>query len=223
MAAYNLGVNGEGEDMFGSSRPVIARIAVLLLIALGAVACGDFFPSTRSITSVTISPESAAVRPGSTQQFTATGVMGDNTTENVTGTVTWSSSNTTVATIEAGTGLATGVAEGTATITAQASGSVKDSVQLFVTTIQSISVTPENATVVTGQTRQYTATATLADSTTRDVTSQVTWSVADTDVATINSSGLLTAGTIQSATQNTTVTAAFGSISDSATVTVSLF
>lgn len=209
--------------MVRSSKAVVASIGLLLLISLGAIACGDFFPSTRSITSVTINPTSAAVKPGATQSFTATGVMGNNTTEDVTTRVTWSSSNTTIATIEAGTGVATGVAEGVTTITAQASGSVNDTVQLFVTTIQSIAVTPENATVPSGQTRQYTATATLADSTTKDVTSQVTWSTGDTNVATIDSSGLLTAQNIQSATQTTTVRASFGSISGSTNVTVSLF
>src|SRR5262249_5931633 len=57
------------------------------------------------------------VTVGGTQQFTATGIYSDTSTQNLTSQVSWSSSNTAAATVTAG-GLASAVGPGTTTITA---------------------------------------------------------------------------------------------------------
>ena len=64
---------------------------------------------------VIVSPDSAAIPAGGTQQFTATVL--DLHGNPLACSITWSSNNTAVATVD-GTGLATGVAPGTAIITA---------------------------------------------------------------------------------------------------------
>jgi uncharacterized protein YjdB/glycosidase len=69
-------------------------------------------PATIAVTSVTVSPTSATVAVGATSQLTAT-VNPSNATNK---TVTWSSSNTNVASVSA-VGLVTGVGAGTATVT----------------------------------------------------------------------------------------------------------
>jgi hypothetical protein len=74
---------------------------------------------------------------GTNQQFAATGTYSNNTTQNLTAAVTWSSSNTGLATISnaAGSnGLATSIAAGSTTITAT-SGSVSGTATLTVTAI----------------------------------------------------------------------------------------
>jgi Bacterial Ig-like domain (group 2) len=68
-------------------------------------------------TGIVISPASASVTIGGTQQFTALGNVTGNTY-----TATWGSSNTNVATVNASTGLATCVAAGTASISGTTSG-----------------------------------------------------------------------------------------------------
>jgi hypothetical protein len=83
-------------------------------------------------------------------------------------------------------------------------------------TLTSIAVTPANPSVQTGATQQFTATGTYSDSTTQNITSQVTWSSSDTAVATINSAGLATGVD----TGTTTISAAQGSISGNTTLTV---
>src|SRR5438445_731383 len=76
--------------------------------------------TTIPVASVTVSPGSASLQVGATQQFTA--VTKDAAGNTLTGrTVTWASSNTAVATVS-GSGLARGVAAGTATITATSEG-----------------------------------------------------------------------------------------------------
>ncbi|MGZ3600146.1 MAG: Ig-like domain-containing protein, partial [Ktedonobacterales bacterium] len=83
-------------------------------------------------------------------------------------------------------------------------------------TLQSISVTPANASVTAGKTQQYTATGISSDGSQQNVTSTATWSTGNSAVATINSSGLLTAV----AAGTTTVSAVQSGITGSTTVTV---
>ncbi|MGD0745759.1 MAG: N,N-dimethylformamidase beta subunit family domain-containing protein, partial [Verrucomicrobiota bacterium] len=54
----------------------------------------------------------------------------------------------------------------------------------------SISVSPTNSTLTTGGTQQFTAIGTYSNSSTQDMTSQVTWSSTNTAVATVNAAGL---------------------------------
>ena len=61
-------------------------------------------------------------------------------------------------------------------------------------TLNSITVTPANPTIQTGKTQPFTATGTYSVGTPQDITTQVTWASLSTTVATINGSGLATAG-----------------------------
>ena len=74
-----------------------------------------------TLQSIAVTPANPSIAKGQTQQFTATGTFSDNSTQNLTGQVTWASATTAVATITSG-GLATGVAAGTSTISAKPSG-----------------------------------------------------------------------------------------------------
>ena len=69
-------------------------------------------PETVEVTSVSVSPTSATVNVGETTTLSATAAPSNATNK----TITWKSSNTSVATVS--NGVVTGVAEGTATITA---------------------------------------------------------------------------------------------------------
>ena len=71
------------------------------------------------VASVTVAPATASVAAGSTAQFTAT--LKDANGNPTSGSVSWSSSNTSFATVST-SGVATGVAAGTATITATSGG-----------------------------------------------------------------------------------------------------
>ena len=78
-----------------------------------------------TLVSIGVTPAAPSIALGTNQQFTATGVYSNNTTQDLTALATWASSNTTVATISsAGNsgGLATSVTTGTAQITASFSG-----------------------------------------------------------------------------------------------------
>ncbi|MBK7249343.1 MAG: Ig-like domain-containing protein [Gammaproteobacteria bacterium] len=104
------------------------ELATALLTSLGLMtltACGGGgggSPPPPSLTTISVTPAAPSVALGGTQQFTATGRYSDGSTQNLTTTATWSSSDRSVATIASG-GLATSVGTGTTTISA-ASGSV---------------------------------------------------------------------------------------------------
>ena len=103
-----------------------ARLPRLFVIALFSafIACSGKSSSssggggsTVTLVAISLSPSSPSIQIGATQPFTATGALSDNTTQNITSTATWSSSNTGVATISSA-GVAIGVAAGTTTIKA---------------------------------------------------------------------------------------------------------
>jgi hypothetical protein len=83
-------------------------------------------------------------------------------------------------------------------------------------TLNSIAVTPANPTIQAGTTQQFTATGTYSDSSTKNITDQVTWASATTTVATINASGV--ASGVAAGTSN--ISATQGAVSGSTVLTV---
>ncbi len=169
-----------------------------------------------TLESIAVTPANTRLPTGETEQFKATGTLSDNTTENLTSQVTWTSSDTTWATISSA-GLATAVSPGPVTISAAFDG-ITGSTGLTITAavLKSIAVTPVNTSLTTGQTEQFTATGTLSNNTTENLTSQVTWASSDTTWATINSTGLATAVS----SGPVTISAAFDGITGSTGLTL---
>lgn len=90
---------------------------------------------------------------------------------------------------------------------------------VYAGTVRSIAVSPAAPSVAKGATLQFTVIATYTDGTTSDVTKMATWAVKDlsgSGVATIDTTGLLTAKTVGRAS----ISARFKTRSASATVTV---
>jgi hypothetical protein len=177
------------------------------------------------LTAITITPANPAVPVGNAQQFKATGTFTGGSTRDVTSSVTWSSSATTVATISnAGTthGLATALAAGTTTVKA-AHGTIKATTVLTVNaagpTLVSITVTPAAPSIAIGTQQQFTATGNYLDGSTQDLTETAAWSSSAPSIATISTTGL--ASTVASG--QSTIAAAVGTISGSTSLTISQF
>jgi hypothetical protein len=214
---------------WSSSNPAIAAVngsGLATALAIGnATIAATFGAETGStnlsavpgLTSIQVNPQSPSIAAGTTQQFTATGTFSDGSTQDLTTSVSWSSSVPSIATTTAG-GLANGVVAGQATIAATA-GSVSGSTVLTVTpaTLSAITVAPANPTIAAGATQPFTATGLFSDGSTQDLTASVSWGSSTPSVATINTSGLATG----SAPGQTTITASSGSLSNSAVLTVS--
>jgi 6-phosphogluconolactonase len=84
--------------------------------------------------------------------------------------------------------------------------------------LQSIQVSPNNASIPRGTTQQFTATGTFTDGSSQDITGSASWISSMPSVAGISSAGLATGV----ATGSATITAASGAVSGSTPVTVTL-
>ena len=131
--------------------------------------------------------------------------------------VTWTSSKTSVATVSS-SGLVTAKGPGTATIKATTADGTNLSATCKVTVVQpvtSITINNTSATVEVGNTLQLTYSVTPSNASNK----AATWSSSNTNIATVSSSGLVTAKAPGTAT--ITVTTADGSnLSASCIVTV---
>jgi trimeric autotransporter adhesin len=168
------------------------------------------------LASINVSPATPSVATGQTQQFTATGIYTDNSQQAIA-SAAWSSSSTSVATINSG-GLATAVAVGTTTITATANGMSGTTTLTVVPpppSLVSIAVTPANPSVTSGSTQQFMATASYSDGSTQTLSS-ANWASSASAVATIDANGFATAGSVGA----TTITATASGISGSTGMTV---
>jgi len=170
------------------------------------------------LTSIAVSPSAPTIALGAVQQFIATGTFSDGSKQNLTNSVTWNSSSSTVATVAAG-GAASGVGSGQTSITATL-GSVIGTASLTVTTanLAAIQVSPQSSSIIIGGTQQFSATAVYSNGTTANITSSATWTSSSTTVATMSTSTLGLASS--TGTGTTTITASYGGLSTSTTLSV---
>ncbi|HEX5438508.1 MAG TPA: Ig-like domain-containing protein [Gemmatimonadaceae bacterium] len=162
------------------------------ILALGLLSgCGDSGPTgPKPVATVTIAPTTVLVEAGQSQQLTATAHDADGNV--LTGrTITWSTSDTAVATVDAN-GLLRGIIPGTADVTATAEQQTgRASVTVSPVPVARVTISPRTASVEIGSTVSLTATAlsgtsdTLADR-------AVTWSSSDAATATVSDSGVVT-------------------------------
>src|SRR6202034_2210756 len=212
-----LGYDGFGVGLNPGSVTITATLA-------GASASTILTVTPATLVSIGVTPANPSIANGLTSQFAATGVYTDNSTQDLTASVAWTSSDPTVVSISnasASRGLATGVSPGSVAITA-ASGSVSGSTNLTVTpaALVSIALIPANPSIANGTQQQFAATGTYTDTSTHDLTAVVTWSASDTTVATIsNASG--SNGLATSVGQGSvTITATLGTIAGATGLTV---
>jgi YVTN family beta-propeller protein len=175
---------------------------------------GSTIITPAALVSIAVTPTNPTSIVGTTQQFTATGILSNNATQDLTSLVAWSSSNTGIATISSG-GITTAVAAGSTVITATFTG-VSGTTTLTAVTVVSIAIIPTNPVIAVGTTQQFSATGTLSNNTTKDVTSLVTWGSSNAGVATISAGGIASSISIGS----TTISAIFAGVSGTTTMTV---
>jgi len=163
---------------------------------------------------IEVTPNPATVPLGLTASFQASRyIMTDGTNAPFTGAVTWSSQGETVATVDA-SGVAQSRAQGTATIRAT-QGAVSGTASLTVgpPVPAAIAVFPTSVTVFPGRSHPFTATATMTDGTSTDVTSSATWSSSDPAVVRMEGSVAWNEGR-----GTATVRASLGALSATATM-----
>jgi len=203
-------------DGTGRVRAVSVGAATISVSAMSRTASVDLTVVPVPVASVTVSPATFTVNTGQTQQMSA--VPRDAAGNALTGrSVTWSSTNTSVATVSPG-GLLTAVAAGSTTIRATVDGTVGTSAVTVTVPVATITFSPTSLALTVGSSQAVTATP--RDASGNPLTGRsVSWSSSNTGVAIVNQSGTVSGVSVgtavvtaasegQTATLNVTVTAA---------------
>src|SRR5215471_1303968 len=147
---------------------------------------------TPSLQSIAVSPQGGTVAAGLTQQFTATGTFSDGSSRPIT-SVSWSSSDTTLATIDSN-GLAKTLKQGAINISA-VSGAITGKAPFTVgpAVATGLTISPPGGSIVAGSgATKFSAILTFTDNTTTDVSAQSTWTSTNSFVASVDSTGNVT-------------------------------
>ncbi len=142
-----------------------------------------------AVASVAIAPATATITIGGT--VTLQGIAYDAGGNTLTGrTVVWASSAPQVATVNS-SGQVTGVAAGTATVTGTVEGKTASSaITVTVIPVAAVAVSPGSAALDVGQSASLTAVTTDANGNTL-AGRTITWSSANTSIATVTAAGLV--------------------------------
>lgn len=205
--------NSENEEVAYASKGTITAYAsgetTLTATYGGKSASVDVEVDTAS--SLKVSSSSLDLQEDDSEQLTLTVTYSDGTTEDVTDSATWTSTDTSVATVSKG--LVQAVGNGNTTIKATF-GKKTVSVKVSVGEVNSLSISDRKLVMSIDDEESLTLTAKFADGTKKDVTKEATWTSSSSSVAEVSSDGVVTA----IASGKATITATYGD----STITVSV-
>lgn len=206
LTATPLGVNGNALSgravTWSSGNTAVATVspsgfvngvavgsATINALIEGKSAAAVVTVSPQSVASVTVTPATVALVTGETRQLLATPLNAGGGA--LTGRVeVWSSSNAAVASVTT-SGLVTALAPGGATISASVEGKVGSAAVTVAAATASIVISPDTATLLAGVTLQLRAM--VLDANGKSLDRPITWSTGNASIATVSSTGLLTA------------------------------
>jgi uncharacterized protein YjdB len=203
--------NGTGNTVVSASAEGKSATATVNVTTQQAAAAGQ-------VASVNVIPTTVSLVMGQSSQLAALARDAHGTA--VASTVTWASSNAGIATVSS-TGQVIGVAPGAATIVASSGGKTgSSSVTVTAAPVARVVLSPSSASLSVGQTLQFSATPQSANGSTLNGRI-VSWSSSNPTVASVSTSGLVTAkvggqaqisATSEGQTGNASVTVAGGSV-----------
>ncbi|MFT9846638.1 S-layer homology domain-containing protein [Aneurinibacillus sp. REN35] len=166
-----------------------------------------------TVTQLTLTPSTATIEVGTTQQYRAIAEFTDGATTDVTSLSTWSVDKPAIAGVT--NGLVNITSADTVTVTADYQGTLGTATLLGIETpppaptVTSIGVTPDTITLLPGATHQLYVEATMSNGSTKDVTAGsegTTYLSANTNLVTVSPNGLITvASGAQSGTVGVTI------------------
>lgn len=203
-------------DTSGLAKGVSAGTTTMSAAFGGKTASGALTVLPATVASLNLTPAVTTFQTGATRQLATVATYSDGKVVDVTATAVYSSATPASVSISNG-GVITGVAPGSSALTASFGGKTATAqATTTAVTVSSITVTPASAIVPIGGTQQYIAVATYSDNSTAFIPSSVVWTSSNTATAVVLNNGVATGVT----TGNSTITAAVGSKSGSAQITV---
>lgn len=177
-----------------------------------------------TLRTIQVTPFAPTLPVGFNTRLTATGIYSDNSTQDLTGLATWTSSAPTVASVSTAMGsrgLVTPLSAGTATISATYAG-VTGTTAVTVTsaTLVSIEVAPATATVRRFASQAFTAIGTFSDMSRLEVTTYVTWLSSTPSIADVSNAAGSQGVAKGLSTGMVSITAVRGNVTGRAALTV---
>jgi hypothetical protein len=223
-----IAVIASGQAASNGLATAVAPGSTQISASLGNLSTSTALTVTNAaLMSIQLSPVDATLYVGVSQQYMATGIYSDGSSQDISALVNWTSSAAAIATINSSSGAQHGVVTaqtaGTTQISAT-SGAISAASTLTVSdvSLSSIVVTPLNSMVTVGLSRQFIATANYADGRSFDVSRSVVWASGDTLIATMNANGALNSGLATGQSVGSAqISATFAAVSGSAMLNVS--
>ncbi len=202
-----------GTAFWMSAQPKVASInaaGMAISKAIGATSISAVYESEGAsstltvappaLASIAVTPRTPSLTPNHSVQLSAIGIFTDGTTQDLSSAVTWSSTPTSVLTINA-TGLATANSPGAATVTAS-EGSItgSDALAVALPTLVSIALSPQSITLTPMHSAQLKAVGTYSDASTQDISASVTWSASPAGILAVSNRGMATGKALGAAT-----------------------
>lgn len=182
-------------------RALVFLQILIVLVGLGAACNSDLSPvdsgfDNEDVIGILISPEKVILPLGESIQLTATGLLENRTSRDLTPYVTWMTADASVASVSNSLdqeGQVKGMAVGGTRVRAKLDDVTSVDVVVEVTEAELIglAIEPKSITVQEGQTVQLKAMAAFSDGQRSDASSQVRWRTKDGSIAQLSSGGKL--------------------------------
>lgn len=201
-------------------------VGTTLIIATmnGVSAFTELNVSNATLTSITLSPANISLANGFGTQITATGHFSDTSSQDISQTVVWQSSDETIASIDNATdskGIINANSIGNTSISATFSG-ISQSTDVTVTDaeLQSISIQTQINEMNVGTHQTLTATGHFSDSGTLDISSRVTWSSSDNNIVAVSNAERDKGKVTALDSGNIDVAASFGTVTGTSSLAI---
>lgn len=212
----------------------IDTTGTLTTLAQGSTTITATNGSTSSTTTITVSPailnqieiniDESEIALGTGIQASAVGLFSDNTTQDLTSQVIWSSSDSATATVLSQTTNAGWVESkqiGSVQLSASYSGILGTAaIDVNEAALTAIDVVPTNFSIAAGLTHNYSAVGRYSDGSTQNLTTQVVWQSSNSTTATIENSTEYQGEMSASSAGTSTISALFGTVSGDTQLTV---
>jgi hypothetical protein len=165
---------------------------------------------------IALSSNQSSLPLGESEPLTATGSFSDGSTQNLTGSVTWQASPSTVASISA-QGDLKALNRGVAQVSAACQGVTGNtSITVGPPALLQIALSPNQSYLPLGESEPMTAMGNLSDGTQQNLTKSVAWTSSGPAIATVSPAGAV----IGKALGTTIISASVGSVTGTASLTV---
>ncbi len=180
--------------------------------------------STATLTSISLSPTNISIANGFNTQISATGHFSDSSSQDISDSVVWQSSDASVATVSNvadSSGVLSTMAMGSVSISATFLG-ISQSTGVTVTDaeLSSISIQTQINEMNVGTGQILKATGHYSDNSALDISDRVTWSSSNNSVATISNAELDKGRVTALGSGSANISASLGAISNSASLTI---